>query len=498
VRDAINPAVENRIPDAPRKQDVVMRMRTRDRSEAYLVSGRPWRQALLIDVGSTFTKIMVIGPEGGVLGRAEAPTTIDNDVMDGVAQAIASLPEELRETYDWSLASSSAAGGLRMASVGLTAALSGRAGALAAFGAGAKVVANEQGFLEPGAIARIEATAPHLVLLAGGLDGGNSEALVHNARALAGLRTPHGFVVAGNAAAAGEAADLLRGGARDVRVVDNVFPRAGEIAITATRDAVRDLFLKHITRAKGLDGLMETFKTECEPTPLAVSRALAHLPGDGGPVVFVDLGGATTDVHSLGGVREDHRVVEIPEPEIMRSVEGDLGMRWGAPGTVEAMPASARAAAEARLDCDLEAEARRRRDLPSFLPSDEHDRAVDRELAQAAVAIAVERHAGKVVVRHRPWGDRYQVTGKDLRPTRIVVATGGAFRHGRDPADLVRHALAGIDGAQVPRNPMIAIDANYALYATGLIARLSPGLARRLALAALPVEPAETLEAQAL
>jgi uncharacterized protein (TIGR01319 family) len=243
---------------------------------------------------------------------------------------------------------------------------------------------------------------------------------------------------------------------------------------------------------------METFQTECEPTPLAVSRALAHLPGDGGPVVFVDLGGATTDVHSLGGVREDHRVVEVPEPEIMRTVEGDLGMRWGAPGTVAAMASGARAAAEARLGADLEAEAVRRRDTPSFLPAGDHDRAVDRELAQAATAIAVERHAGKVVVRHRPWGDRYQVTGKDLRATRIVVATGGAFRHGRDPADMVGRAIAGIEGAQAPRNPAIAIDTNYALYATGLIARLSPDLARQLAQSTLSLASVETLEAQAL
>ena len=251
--------------------------------------------------------------------------------------------------------------------------------------------------------------------------------------------------------------------------------------MAATREAVRDLFLRHITHAKGLDGLMASFATECEPTPLAVSRALEHLPGGGGPVVFVDLGGATTDVHSLGGVREEQRAVEIPEPDVMRTVEGDLGMRWGASGTVGAMSSVALTAVETELGCSLADEADRRRDTPSFLPVTDLDRAVDRALAVAAVAIAMERHAGKVVVRHRPWGDRYQVTGKDLRPTRIVVATGGAFRYGRDPDAMVASALAEIEGAQVPRNPEIAIDNSYALYATGLIAHFSPGLARRLA-----------------
>lgn len=455
--------------------------RTKDRADVFLGEGRTWHRGLLIDVGSTFTKVMVIAPDGAMVGRAQAPTTIDHDVMEGVVAAIDQLPDAARDTFDWTLASSSAAGGLRMASVGLTENLSGRAGALAAFGAGAKVIANEHGFLDNAAVARIDAAEPHLVLLSGGLDGGNKEALLHNARKLTALKSARGFIVAGNRDAAGDADALLKNGTRDVRVVDNVFPRAGEIAMTATREAVRDLFLRHITQAKGLDGLMETFETECEPTPLAVSRALAHLPGDGGPVVFVDLGGATTDVHSLGGVRDDHRAVEVPDPEVMRTVEGDLGMRWGAPGTVGAMSSTVRGSAESDLGCDLEREAARRRDQPSFLPETDHDRAVDRVLAQAGVATAIERHAGKVVVRHRPWGDRYQVTGKDLRQTRILVATGGAFRYGREPERMVHAALGEIDGAQSPRAPAVVIDNTYALYAIGLLARLAPDLARQVA-----------------
>jgi uncharacterized protein (TIGR01319 family) len=458
------------------------------RADDYLEGRKPWHRALLLDVGSTFTKAMVIAPSGQPLARSEASTTIDDDVMSGVASAIGALPEAARGPYDWALASSSAAGGLRMASIGLTAPLSGRAGDLAALGAGAKVVASEHGMLDDEALARIEAATPHLVLLSGGLDGGNAEALRHNAAMLQRLHGPWGYVIAGNARVADEAAETIRNGNRDVRIVDNVFPRAGEIAITATREAVRDLFLRHITKAKGLDGLMAALRTECEPTPLAVSRSLGYL-ADEGPVVVVDLGGATTDVHSLGGVRTERRAAELPEPETMRTVEGDLGMRWGAPGTVEAMGEAARQRAKAGLNCDLVAEAARRHDDPAFLPSSAFDRTVDRSLAEAAVAIALERHAGKVVVRHRPWGDRYHVTGKDLRPCRVLVATGGAFRHADDATALTSSALASIDGAQVPVSPAIEIDQDYSLYAIGLLARLSPGLAR--ALAAQALKPAD-------
>jgi len=456
------------------------RVQSRDHADAYLDGRKSWQCALLLDVGSTFTKVMVIGPSGYPVARSEAPTTIEDDVMAGVAMAVARLPEHARGPYDWALASSSAAGGLRMASVGLTAPLSGRAGDLAALGAGAKVVASEHGMLDEAALERIEATTPHLVLLSGGLDGGNADALRHNAGMLQRLRAPWGYVIAGNAEVAGEAADTIRNGQRDVRIVDNVFPRPGEIAITATREAVRDLFLRHITKAKGLDGLMAALRTDCEPTPLAVSRSLAHLADDG-PVVVVDLGGATTDVHSLGGVRTERRAAELPAPETMRTVEGDLGMRWGAPGTIDAMGEAAQSRVETALQCDLLKEAKRRHDDPAFLPVSDFDRAVDRSLAEAAVAVALERHAGKVVVRHRPWGDRYQVTGKDLRPCRVLVSTGGAFRHADDPVALTSAALASIEEAQVPLSPTVQVDYDYSLYAIGLLARHTSGLARALA-----------------
>jgi hypothetical protein len=198
-------------------------IRVNEQAETVFAEGRDWRRGLLLDVGSTFTKALVIGPSGAVLGRAEANTTIDNDVMIGVAAALATMPTGAQGPYDWALASSSAAGGLRMASIGLTAALSGRAGALAALGAGAKVVASEHGWLDDAALERIEATRPHLVLLAGGLDGGNSEALLHNARMLARLVSPHGFVIAGNRDAAQDASTTLGDRQRDVRVVDMSF-----------------------------------------------------------------------------------------------------------------------------------------------------------------------------------------------------------------------------------------------------------------------------------
>jgi hypothetical protein len=46
----------------------------------------------------------------------------------------------------------------------------------------------------------------------------------------------------------------------------------------------------------------------------------------------------------------------------------------------------------------------------------------------------------------------------------------------------VRTGLADIEGVQAPKDPEIAIDSGYTLYAIGLLARYSPTLAQRLAM----------------
>ena len=80
------------------------------------------RAVALVDFGSTFTKVALVEPKtGGLIARAQAPTTIAIDVMNGYHEALAEAcvrsggPIEV----DATLAASSAGGGLRMAAVGL-------------------------------------------------------------------------------------------------------------------------------------------------------------------------------------------------------------------------------------------------------------------------------------------------------------------------------------------------------------------------------------------
>ena len=87
--------------------------------------------ALLIDFGSTFTKATAVDLDAArILGRAQAPSTVDSDVTNGLVgalellaemvPALSALPAGLDGLDAMHVrASSSAAGGLRIVVAGL-------------------------------------------------------------------------------------------------------------------------------------------------------------------------------------------------------------------------------------------------------------------------------------------------------------------------------------------------------------------------------------------
>ena len=130
---------------------------------------------LLADFGSTYTKVMAVDPETeAVLGRSQAPTTIDTDIMIGLKNALAALRREhgvAEESFERRLACSSAAGGLKMAAIGLVPSLTLEAARRSALGAGAKVVCAFGYEIDEGAVNEIIERRCDIVMLAGGTDG---------------------------------------------------------------------------------------------------------------------------------------------------------------------------------------------------------------------------------------------------------------------------------------------------------------------------------------
>jgi len=462
--------------------------------------------AILIDFGSTYTKVIAVDLDRAeVIGRSQAPSSVLTDVRDGLLQALCSLherhgifasaPRDLTILENATvLASSSAAGGLKIVVVGNVPGLTVEAANQAALGAGAKLIGSTAFKLSDAKLREVEALAPDMILLTGGTDGGDEATILHNAGMLAAaMRLAVPIVVAGNRAASAAVAALLQGRGKEVRLAENVMPRTSTVAVEGAREEIRKLFMERITHAKGLDALAGTVPVVL-PTPMAVLRGV-RLGADGtgvepgwGDMLVVDVGGATTDVHSIGyGLPggESAIVQGLAEPYAKRTVEGDLGIRFNAATIVERIGLE-------KLSDELRANFKLRIDssaLSSYIeqigrktatvPQRDWHAAADAVLARNAVALAIARHVGRrerIVARE---GEAWVHYGKDLRETRTLIGIGGIFVHNPNAAYILSPREQADDRVQTlqPRNPAAYLDASYLLYAVGLLSESRPDVA---------------------
>jgi uncharacterized protein (TIGR01319 family) len=352
-----------------------------------------------------------------------------------------------------------------------------QAGHRVGLSAGARVVHVAAGRLDGAGLAALRAARPDVVLLVGGTDGGDGEVLAHNATRLARARWRRPVVVAGNVDVRERVGELLAGGGVPVTVTDNVLPRIGELRPAAARAAIREVFLRHVIGGKGLSRGGRFAALVRAATPDAVLSGVELLADHtGGDLVVVDVGGATTDVYSaLTPDERDSGPGRAAAGTLWRArtVEGDLGMRWSAPGVV-------RAAAAERLLApheweSLGAAAAVRAGEPDLLAVDAAQWSVERRIAQLAATVALRRHARGDAVGAR--------AARDLRDVRLVIGSGGVLRHA-PPADALA-VLAGVladyaGGWPLPRAARAVVDVDYVLAAGGLLAGAYPAAAATL------------------
>lgn len=446
----------------------------------------------LADFGSTFTKLtLVAAGSGRRVASAASPTTVATDVMEGYSRALEQALAAVGEPASVvdKLAASSAGGGLRVAAVGLVGDYTAAAARQAALNAGAKVELVLTGQLSPEACARLSQARPDIVLFSGGTDGGQQRQILENAEALAAAPFAAHVIVACNQDIADRVAGRLEAAGHRTHIVANVLPEINRLNIEPARAAIRDLFIEHVIMGKGLSSTREFGEAVVMPTPEAVlvaTRLLAQGPdGDSGigDLLVVDIGGATTDVHS--SVTLDRLPVGItpkglPPLPLARSVQGDLGMRWSALGVLEAD--GKWLAAQSDDPAGLEAACRARHVRPDFLASDEAEAAIDRLLAVSCLTHAVQRHCGTLATVYVPGqGSRFVQEGLDLREMPRVIGTGGMLaRESRGDATLAAALKRRAKGSLVPAAPAVTIDHSYVLAAAGLLASRDPRAAYNL------------------
>ena len=263
------------------------------------------------------------------------------------------------------------------------------------------------------------------------------------------------MVYGGNSAVAGEVRGMLEAAGFTVRVTPNVYPGIDELDIVPARHVIHDAFEEHIIHAPGMGRISEIVSGHILPTPGAVLIAAEKLAEDVGDLVVIDVGGATTDVHSVtDGSLEIAAIQTEPQPHSKRTVEGDLGTFVSAEHVAALLP-----------------EAERPDPLPPAVPRTAAEIAAAEALARVAAVTAVRRHAGRLSHLYTPSGRQTVARGRDLTACRLVVGTGGALTRLPGGAAILA-ATRGTGGGELllpPADARCVLDRDYVLASCGAL-----------------------------
>ncbi|MGC8703934.1 MAG: GlmL-related ornithine degradation protein [Athalassotoga sp.] len=437
---------------------------------------------LTVEIGSTTTVVSAfrIGDKPALVVQGEHYTTVkEGDVTLGIDRAIRSIENKIGENLTWDkmMASSSAAGGLKMTVHGLVYSMTVKAAKEAALGAGAVIAMATAGKISDETIEEVKKISPKLILISGGVDNGESETALYNSELFAKSDINVPFLYAGNSAVASKVEKIFKENGKDITITENVYPRVDLLNVGPVRKIIQDLFSKHIIHGPGMSKLEGQVYGRIMPTPGAVMKAVEILQKEMGDSLAIDIGGATTDVDSVTeGSPDIQKILVSPEPFAKRTVEGDLGVFINAPNVVK----------------NFEWIKEKFEDHESLLkeitpyPSNERMEEFVSNLALACATESVLRHAGYRRYLYGPTGRIEIAEGKDLTAVVNIFGTGGVLSRSKWNFTILnevrnlrsRHPM----NLLPPAEAKIYLDSNYIFAPCGLISQIDPESAKKLLL----------------
>lgn len=435
---------------------------------------------LVAEIGSTTTVVNAfkdIDSDNPVFwAQGQAPTSVlEGDVRIGLQGAIDDLCRKMNIDsleYDEMLATSSAAGGLKMTVHGLVYDMTARAAKEAALGAGGIIHFVTAGKLRRTDLAKIREINPNLILIAGGVDYGERDTAIDNAekiRAL-GLRTP--IIYAGNIENQEEMKLIFdEESGQQLYNVDNVYPKIDDLNVEPCRKVIQDAFEDHIIHAPGMEHVRDMVSGPIIPTPGAVMECTKLLYDCIGDLIVLDVGGATTDLHSVATESDQvARIMIAPEPKAKRTVEGDLGVYVNRMKVIESIGDEKMQKMCEKAGIDLE------KTLESYvaIPKNDDEIRLVEMLTEEAVMKAVERHAGQIRYVYGPSGRSTLAEGKDLTQVKYIVGTGGALTRLPHRVDIMKR-IAEYDETGMRLFPTshaeILVDNDYIMASLGVLSK---------------------------
>lgn len=450
---------------------------------------------LVAEIGSTTTVVNAFdhleSDSPVFLGQGQAPTSVkEGDVNIGLQAAIEDMKKNLhveneKLEYTNMLATSSAAGGLRMTVHGLVYDMTVKAAKEAALGAGANIHLITAGKLSKVDMIKLDRIKPNIILIAGGVDYGERETALYNSELIAASDLNIPVIYAGNIAVADDVKLIFESYSKEknLHIVPNVYPKIDILNIEPTREVIQDIFEKHITEAKGMEKIREMVNGPIIPTPGAVMKASKILKDEIGDLVTIDVGGATTDIHSVTeGTEKVNKILVEPEPIAKRTVEGDLGVFINKKNIVDIIKIE-------KLEKELNMSSE---DIEKFTNSDiaipqteEHKRFIER-LTKEAVIVSINRHAGGYRTYFGGKSDTLAF-GKDLTAVKWIVGTGGALTR-LTAREEILNSISQFNRADklLPTaEAKILIDNDYIMASLGVLSSLNKEAAIKLLLKSL-------------
>ena len=427
---------------------------------------------LVAEIGSTTTLVTVFNINKDQEGNSEIvisyqgksyTTVSEGDVTLGLKNAIKDIEEQVGEELQWDrmLATSSAAGGLRITVHGLMERMTVKAAKEAALGAGGIIKMVTAGRMRKSDIKRIREIQPNLIMIAGGTDYGERETALYNGQLIREEKLNIPVVYCGNVENHQEIKEIFQG--QELYIVDNVYPHVDELNVEPARKVIQEAFERNIVKAPGMGRIKEMVNGAIMPTPGAVmegAKVLYDLLGD---LIVFDVGGATTDLHSVTeGSSEILDMLLSPEPRAKRTVEGDLGVYVNSKNLIDLLDirdfgSLTREVIEENIKA---------------IPVTEEELRASRVLTKKAVEIALERHVGSI---KRKYGGEsgFIAYGKDLSQVKYIVGTGGALTRlpgGKEVLLNIRSLKEEV--SMLPgRGARVLLDNNYIMACAGVLSR---------------------------
>ena len=440
---------------------------------------------LVAEIGSTTTLVNAFEIDTNnpkFLGKGFSSTTVDTDVNIGLQLAISNLAKVLKVekiTYGEMFASSSAAGGLRMTVHGLVYEMTVKASKEAALNAGANIHLVTANKITKENLKKIKEIDPNIILVAGGTDYGEKETAIYNVSKILELNLEIPIIYAGNIENQEIIANMFKNSKKSeyLKIVENVYPRVDLLNILPLRKVIYETFEENIIKAKGMERILKIVNQKIMPTPGSVMESTMILYENMGNIMTIDVGGATTDIHSVAIPSDDFKIFQEGESLFKRSVEGDLGVYINHKNVLNLFN---------NFD-NFNKIGLKKEDIEeilnnySFIPKNVKQKKFVYELTKKCTHVALDRHVGDIKKIFTSSGQKIIPEGKDLTQVKYIILTGGALVNLENTDLIISDYINRNPTKLLPRESVkILKDNDYIMASVGVLSLKYPEAAYKL------------------